>query len=293
MQGISRIESALTAALEQGSAQPKCPPKLAEAMHYAVFPGGARVRPTLCLAVAEACGSEASRSAVAAAAALELLHCASLVHDDLPCFDNAALRRGKPSLHRAMGEPLALLTGDALIVLAFEVIAEGAAGAAGGDRSLAPLLLTVSRAVGGPAGIVAGQAWECEPRVVLADYHRAKTAALFVAATEAGAIASGADPADWRALGERIGEAYQVADDLRDAAGDCKELGKPVGRDAALGRPSAATELGIARALGRMEKLVGAAIAAIPDCPGAADLEDLIHHESHRLVPKDLARLVA
>src|SRR6056297_2777438 len=275
MEGISRIESALTAALEQGSAQPKCPPKLAEAMHYAVFPGGARVRPRLCLAVAEACGSEASHTAVAAAAALELLHCASLVHDDMPCFDDAAFRRGKPSLHRAMGEPLALLTGDALIVLAFEVIADGAAGA---DRSLAPLLLTVSRAVGGPAGLVAGQAWECEPRVVLADYHRAKTAALFVAATETGAIASGAEPAVWRALGERLGEAYQVADD---------------GRDAALGRPSATTELGIARALGRMEELVDAAIAAIPDCPGAQGLEDLIHHESRRLVPKDLARLVA
>jgi len=290
MEGTSRIESALAAALEQGSAQPKCPPKLAEAMHYAVFPGGARVRPRLCLAVAEACGSDAGRLAVAAASALELLHCASLVHDDMPCFDDAASRRGKASLHRAMGEPLALLTGDALIVLAFEIIADGAAGA---ERSLAPLLLTVSRAVGGPAGLVAGQAWECEPRVVLADYHRAKTAALFVAATEAGAIASGADPVEWRALGERLGEAYQVADDLRDAAGDCEELGKPVGRDAALGRPSAATELGIARALGRMEALVDDAIAAIPDCRGAESLEELIHHESRRLVPKDLARLVA
>lgn len=287
---IERIESALSAALERGSAQPTCPPRLAEAMHYAVCPGGARVRPRLCLAVAEACGSEASGAAVAAATALELLHCASLVHDDLPCFDDAAVRRGKPSVHRAMGEPLALLAGDALIVLAFEVIAASGAEA---DRCLAPLLLTVSRAVGGPGGIVAGQAWECEPRVVLADYHRAKTAALFVAATEAGAIASGADPAHWRALGERIGEAYQVADDLRDAAGSCEELGKPVGRDAALGRPSAATELGIARALRRMDELVDGAIAAIPDCPGAGGLEDLIRHESRRLVPKHLARLVA
>jgi geranylgeranyl diphosphate synthase type II len=290
MSGTSPIEAALAAALEQGSTAPACPPKLAEAMHYAVFPGGARVRPRLCLAVADACGGRVTTVAVMAATALELLHCASLVHDDLPCFDDAALRRGKPSLHRAMGEPIALLTGDALIVLAFEVLA-----GIGGDRPnvLAPLLSTVSRGVGGPAGIVAGQAWECEPQVVLADYHRAKTGALFVAATEAGALVSGAEPADWRPLGERIGEAYQVADDLRDAAGDCEELGKPVGRDAALGRPSAARELGIARALDRMDELLAAAIAAIPDCPGAADLEDLIQHESRRLVPKGIARLVA
>lgn len=288
MSELARIEAALAAALEAGSAGPVCPPGLAQAMHYAIFPGGARVRPRLCLAVAGACGRRESTGALAAATALELLHCASLVHDDLPCFDNASLRRGKPSLHRAMGEPLALLTGDALIVLAFQSLAAGDC-----NGSLAPLLVTVSRAVGGPAGIVAGQAWECESRVVLADYHRAKTAALFVAATEAGALAAGADPADWRQLGERIGEAYQVADDLRDAAGDSDDIGKPVGRDAVLGRPSAATDLGVSRALRRMEELVRAAIAAIPDCPGAADLEALIHGESRRLVPKGLARLVA
>jgi geranylgeranyl diphosphate synthase type II len=274
MSGTPPIEAALAAALKQGSTAPACPPRLAEAMRYAVFPGGARVRPRLCLAVADACGGRVTAAAVTAATSLELLHCASLVHDDLPCFDDAPLRRGKPSLHRAMGEPIALLTGDALIVLAFEVLA-----GIGSDRPdiLGPLLSTVGRAVGGPGGIVAGQAWECEPRVVLADYHRAKTGALFVAATEAGALACGAEPADWRPLGERIGE----------------ELGKPVGRDAALGRPSAAKELGIARALDRMEDLVAAAIAAIPDCPGAADLEELIQDESRRLVPKGIARLVA
>lgn len=290
MAGVSRIEDALAAALERGTAGPACPPTLAHAMHYAVFPGGARVRPRLCLAVAGACGGGATSAALAAATALELLHCASLIHDDLPCFDDAPVRRGKPSLHCAMGEPVALLAGDALIVLAFQALAE-----VEGDTcsQLPRLLLTVSRAVGGPAGIVAGQAWECEPRVVLADYHRAKTGALFVAAAEAGAIAAGAEPSDWRSLGERIGEAYQVADDLRDAVCSCEELGKPVGRDAALGRPSAATELGISRALRRMDELVDAAIAAIPPCPGAADLKDLVHDESRRLVPKGLARLVA
>lgn len=287
MDALTRIESALASALHRGGASPACPPKLAEAMHYAVFPGGARVRPRLCLAVAGACGSD-SPASDAAAAALELLHCASLVHDDLPCFDDAPVRRGRPSLHRAMGEPIALLTGDALIVLAFEVVASTEAGSL-----LGPLLLSISKAVGGPGGIVAGQAWECERQVVLSDYHRAKTAALFIAATEAGALTAGADPTQWRALGERIGEAYQVADDLRDAAGDCEEIGKPVGRDAALGRPSAASELGVQGALRRMQRLVASAIEAIPPCPGAADLEALIIGESRRLVPDGLARLVA
>ena len=103
-----------------------CPPRLADALRYAVFPGGARIRPRLCLAVAPACGDDDPAASDAAAAAIELLHCASLVHDDLPCFDDADLRRGRPSVHRAFGEPLAVLAGDALIVLAFETLARGA-----------------------------------------------------------------------------------------------------------------------------------------------------------------------
>ena len=95
-------------------------------LRYAVFPGGARIRPRLCLAVAQACGEDQPAVTDAAAAAIELLHCASLVHDDLPCFDDAPLRRGKPSVHRAFGERLAVLAGDALIVLAFETLARAA-----------------------------------------------------------------------------------------------------------------------------------------------------------------------
>ena len=106
----------------------------AAAMRHAVFPRGARIRPRLCLAVAAACGEDAPGVTDAAAAAIELLHCASLVHDDLPCFDDADTRRGRPRVHRAFGEPLAVLAGDALIVLAFQTLAQGArrgAGAAG------------------------------------------------------------------------------------------------------------------------------------------------------------------
>ena len=167
----------------------------------------------LCLAVARACGDGDPAAADAAAAAIELLHCASLVHDDLPCFDDAGLRRGKPSVHVEFGSPIAVLTGDALIVLAFEALAQGAAR----DPSRMSILLsTIAQSVGSPNGIVAGQAWECEAAVPLTDYQRAKTGALFVAATVAGAAAAGAAAEPWRMLGEKLGEAYQVADDLRD-----------------------------------------------------------------------------
>ena len=284
-----RIDEALGAALAQAVA-PGCPPKLAEAVRYAVFPGGARIRPRLCLAVANACGEDAPGLTDAAAAAIELLHCASLVHDDLPCFDNAPLRRGKSSVHAAYGERIAVLTGDALIVLAFETLARGGAAL---PHRLVPLLLTVGRAVGIPAGLSAGQAWECEPRVILSDYHRAKTAALFVAACVAGAQSAGAESAPWQALGERLGEAYQVADDLRDALCDPDELGKPAKRDAALGRPNAAQELGVAGAVKRLRHLVEEAIACIPSCRGEAELKALIASESVRILPTDLAKRAA
>ncbi len=281
----SRIDHALNTAVTQASAA-GCPPRLAEALHYSVFPGGARVRPRLCLAVAGACRDDAPALADAAAAAIELLHCASLVHDDLPCFDDAPLRRGKPSVHKAFGERLAVLVGDAMIVLAFQTLARG--GTAHPER-LVPLLLTIGESVGMPLGIAAGQAWECEPRVSLSDYHNAKTGSLFVAACVAGAQAAGADPAPWRGVGECLGEAYQVADDLRDALCDVDELGKPVQRDAQLGRPSAVEELGVDGAVQRLRDLVAAAVAQVPVCPGAEALKALIAGESARILPKELA----
>ena len=133
----------LSAALAIAEA-PGRPPRLAEAMRYAVFPRGARVRPRLCLAVAMACGEDVPELTDGAAAAIELLHCASLVHDDLPCFDDAATRRGRPALHLAFGEPLAVLAGDALIVLAFQTLGRFAHA----PQRLALLLMTVSRSVG-------------------------------------------------------------------------------------------------------------------------------------------------
>lgn len=297
MEAMMRLEYALSTAVEQGLSSavshaegPGFPPLLAAAMRYAVFPGGARIRPRLTLAVACACGEDQPGIADAAAASIELLHCASLVHDDLPCFDDAPVRRGKPSVHSAFGERLAVLTGDALIVLAFQTLARGAASA---PERLAPLLLIIGRAVGMPSGIVAGQAWECEPRVKLSEYQRAKTGALFAAATSAGALAARHDPGSWRTLGERLGEAFQVADDLHDALSNADSIGKPVGRDELLARPSAARELGIDGAKFRLEQLLSEAVRSIPDCSGAEGLRELILAEGQRFFPKDHSKLAA
>jgi geranylgeranyl diphosphate synthase type II len=246
------------------------------------------------VAVASACGDDTPELTEAAASSIELLHCASLVHDDLPCFDNAALRRGRPSVHAAFGERLAVLSGDALIVLAFEILC-GAASAA--PARLPALMATITRSVGMPHGIVAGQAWECEPWVALPDYQRAKTGSLFAAATEAGALAAGADPAPWLAFGQWLGEAYQVADDIRDVSASTEEIGKPVGRDRALSRPSAVADHGLAGALAHFNRLIERTVDAIPDCAGASVLRKIVRLESQRLVPKtlveDLARIAA
>jgi len=288
MESGARIEQALQAAIARAEVA-ACPPGLAAAMRYAVFPRGARVRPRLCLAVAAACGDDEPALSDAAAISIELLHCASLVHDDLPCFDDADTRRGRPSVHRAFGEPLAVLAGDALIVLAFQALAR----VVHQPQRLAQILITVSRSVGVPLGIVAGQAWECEPRVDVVHYHRSKTGALFAAAAMAGAAAAGANDELWRVLGETIGEAYQAADDIRDTAGDAKEIGKPTGQDMMLGRPNVVAELGLTAALRRLDQLVAEAIAAIPRCPGAADLKLLIVSEAKRLLPPKLAQQAA
>ncbi len=285
-----RIEQTLQRALALGGGS-EGPPLLTAAMHHAVFPGGARIRPQLCLAVAGAYGDPHPALAEAAAGALELLHCASLVHDDLPCFDDAPTRRGVPSVHAAYGERIAVLTGDALIVLAFQSLAE--AGEPSTQRLMAPLVGLLGRRVGGPSGIVAGQAWECEPRVSLAAYHRAKTGSLFAACTEAGALAAAADPAPWRAFGLCLGEAYQVADDVRDVVATAQLLGKPAGRDHALSRPSSAAELGLCGAIEYFDRLVERSIEAIPDCDGAALLRALVRAESERLVPQDSVRDLA
>jgi len=185
---------------------------------------------------------------------------------------------------------LAVLAGDALIVSAYQSLAVAASSK---PERLGPLVATLSAGVAAPSGIVAGQAWECEPRVALTEYQRAKTGALFVAATVSGAQAAGVAAGPWRALGEWLGEAYQVADDIRDVALDAESLGKPQGQDVTHGRPSSAAELGLSGAIQYFDQLIAYASASIPSCRGSAQLRTLVRLESKRLVPVELTRRVA
>lgn len=276
-----RIEAAVGAAVARGSAAP-APPRLGSALGYAVTPGGARIRPTILMSVALACGDDRPGLTDAAAAALELVHCASLVHDDLPMFDDADVRRGKPSVHRAYSEPLALLTGDSLI---FQAFGELARAAALDCRRAAELIGILATRSGMPHGICAGQGWESEPAIDLSAYHRAKTGALFIAATQMGAVAAGQEAEPWEELGARIGEAFQVADDLRDALFDEAALGKPAGQDAVHSRPNAVAALGVQGAIRRLTDILAGAIASIPSCPGEAMLAQMVRKTAERLTP--------
>lgn len=258
----AEVEKTLTTALQRTKTG-DCPTRLAAAIEHAVFPGGARIRPQLCLAIAGACGSDRPRIALAAATTIELLHCASLVHDDLPCFDNAPLRRGKPSVHAAYGERIAVLTGDALIIAAMQTLADCIAET---PRRAADLFKIICPGAGIPTGLVAGQARECEPRVGLRDYQSAGSGALIVAASMAGAAAAGCPAEPWRELGLRLGQAHVTAASLQ--------------RD-----PLATTE--------KLKYLVGRAVDAIPACPRAAELRLLIILEARQYMSATPTRRVA
>ncbi len=251
-------------------------------MRHACLGGGARLRPLLCHAVSQA-GGGTDEDARAPANAIEFLHCASLVHDDLPCFDDAAERRGQPSVHAAYGESLAVLTGDALIVGAFQTLTNKSVKPA----HLPALLRRISDAVSANRGIIGGQAWECEPNVVLTRYHRAKTGALFEAAARCGAIVSGQFEDHWADFGALIGEAYQVADDLHDAL-EARGMGKPAGQDRAHGRPNAVLTLGLPNALERLEQLLDAAFDAVPECQDPRPINSWLAAVAARLQPTNV-----
>jgi len=237
-----------------------CPPALRDAIAYAVFPAGHRFRPRLTVAVADALGGADHSLMLSAAAAVELLHCASLVQDDLPSFDAADERRGRPALHRAFGEALAVLAADALIIGAFDLL--GQAGVRHPERA-ARLVTEIARGVGSPHGAVAGQAWESESAIDLVQYHRTKTAALFESATAAGAIAAGHEAGPWRTVGYWLGRAYQIADDIADEGERAL-----AGSDAALGRPNALRALGAHASAATLDRCIDRALEAIPPCGG-------------------------
>jgi len=211
-----------------------------EAMRYSLFVGGKRVRPILCLAAAECVSNDpdVEQRVMGVACALECIHTYSLIHDDLPAMDDDDLRRGKPTCHKKFGEAEAILAGDGLLTLAFDLLA-GEATAALPDPVRLQIIRTIARAAGS-MGMVGGQSLDIDAEGRRIDFdalrtiHRAKTGALITAAVETGALAGGADDHRLQALvnyGQAIGLAFQIVDDLLDVTATTEELGKPAGSD--------------------------------------------------------------
>lgn len=214
------------------------PPALLEAMRYSLLAGGKRLRPVLVIAAAEIFGATAER-VMPAACALEMIHTYSLIHDDLPCMDDDDLRRGRPTNHKVYGEAMATLAGDALLTMAFELMARQAL-VPGVTAEQAVLALAEVAAAAGSAGMVGGQvedlAWEGRAASAeqLQQIHALKTGALFKASLLAGAILAGAASHERAALARyaaHFGLAFQIQDDVLDVIGDAVKTGKGVGRD--------------------------------------------------------------
>jgi geranylgeranyl diphosphate synthase, type II len=214
------------------------PETIHRAMRYSLFAGGKRIRPILCLEAARAAGEEPGEAHFTAACALEFIHTYSLIHDDLPALDNDDYRRGKLTCHKVFGDAMAILAGDALLTLAFEVLA--AMETAGADRK-SRMIAELAAAAGTVGGMIGGQVADLEGEgqaptaALLESIHRAKTGALLRASLRLGAICAGATDAQYQALsryGEHIGLAFQIVDDILDVEESSEALGKTAGKDA-------------------------------------------------------------
>jgi farnesyl diphosphate synthase len=267
---LERVAEAVEALLHRLLAPGASPRdgKLGEAMRYAALGGGKRLRPFLLIESARLFGIE-EEQALPAACALECVHCYSLVHDDLPSMDDDAIRRGRPTLHIAFDEATAILAGDSLLTLAFEILADPASHPDPGVR--AELILLLAKAAGW-RGMARGQALDLSPERAgfgakeIADMQALKTGALFRFACEAGAVLGGAAKSDRAALSAyaaAFGEAFQLADDLLDAEGDAAALGKAVAKDEAHGKATLVARLGPEGAKAKLATLVAQAKAAL------------------------------
>jgi geranylgeranyl diphosphate synthase type II len=212
------------------------PPSIHKAMRYSVFAGGKRLRPALCLEAGRLFGGE-QQSLLRLGSAIELIHTYSLIHDDLPALDNDDLRRGKPTSHVMFGEATAILAGDALLTLAFEVIASSGTPSA---ECRLRVIRELAHAIGTLRGMVGGQVIDLETNdrtadaVTLEYIHSAKTGAFIRAALRSGALYAGASEEELARVtlyGEKIGLAFQIADDLLDVLGSQAEMGKTIGKD--------------------------------------------------------------
>lgn len=246
---VRRVDTALDACVPAESIPPTT---IHRAMRYSLFAGGKRIRPVLCISAARSSGSDSAEGVEAAACALELIHTYSLIHDDLPALDNDDLRRGRPTNHKVFGDAMAILAGDALLTLAFEVLAKLPVEAERRVRLVAELA-TASGTVG---GMIAGQVHDLEgegqtPTAELLErIHRAKTGALLRASVRMGAIYAGACEEELAALsryGEHIGLAFQIVDDLLDVEQSSEALGKTAGKDEAQHKITFPAVYGLAR----------------------------------------------
>ena len=282
---LARVEDALSHWV-----CPDAPAGLGEAMRYAVLDGGKRLRPLLVLAACEAVGGNA-QAALRAACAVELIHAYSLVHDDMPCMDNDVMRRGKPTVHVRFGEARALLAGDALQALAFELLTpeEGVPPA-----MQARLCRELARAAGAD-GMAGGQAIDLASVGLqlsedqLRQMHRLKTGALLQASVVMGAVCGQTPEGTLRALsdyGAAMGLAFQVVDDVLDVTQDSATLGKTAGKDAASDKPTYVSLMGLEAARAHAEALRAQALAALAaigltDTRALAALADMVVRRSH------------
>jgi farnesyl diphosphate synthase len=262
-QRLDRVEQALSEWVVADA-----PAGLGQTMRYAVLDGGKRLRPLLVLAAAESVRGH-SEAALRAACAVELIHAYSLVHDDMPCMDDDVLRRGKPTVHVQFGEAQALLGGDALQALAFELLTPDEAVVPPAVQAALCRLLARSA---GHAGMAGGQAIDLasvgrsltEPE--LREMHRRKTGALLQACVMMGAACGEPDPtarAGLRDYGAAMGLAFQVVDDILDVTADSATLGKTAGKDAAQDKPTYVSVLGLERSAAFAQELLGQALAAL------------------------------
>lgn len=251
---LAAVESALDTLVPEDT-----PAGLGDAMRYAVLDGGKRLRPLLVLAACDAVGGDTG-AAMRAAVAVELIHAYSLVHDDMPCMDDDALRRGKPTVHVKYGEAQAMLAGDAMQALAFEVLTPGD----GMPAALQARLVSLLARAAGHEGMAGGQAIDLASvgkaldESALRDMHRRKTGALLQASVLMGAACGPTTPAAWEALadyGAALGLAFQVVDDILDVTQASETLGKTAGKDLENNKPTYVTVLGLTAARRHADEL--------------------------------------
>lgn len=294
---LARVESAL------GEWVPaSAPAGLGEAMRYGVLDGGKRLRALLVEAAAEAVGAlntaAGREAALRAACAVELIHAYSLVHDDMPCMDNDVLRRGKPTVHVVFGEAQAMLAGDAMQALAFEVLTPDVGEGAGVPPALQARLVRLLARASGQSGMAGGQAIDLASvghsldEATLRDMHRRKTGALLRASVQMGAACAEVDAGSsaWQSLtdyGHAMGLAFQIVDDVLDATQPSDTLGKTAGKDADANKPTYVSLLGLDGARREADELLAQALAALARSGLSADARGALAALAHRIVHRD------